>query len=384
MSAAAPARVAALDGLRGWASLSVVVFHLGWETFGKLFPIYRSFPAALISNGSFAVSLFLMVSGYVLTIRGWRDKDKVPVRRSILKRYFRLTPPILVSVLIFWAIVALGWSSTHDAGLIVHRPDWLATFARFHPDLVDALKFGLLGTYLEANPGGYGPFLWTMAVEFWGSFVVLGLCWFELPRHWSYLPLIAATVIALVVTWVPYFPIAACYPAGALVALMTKDSLIGSEPPSRTESAAATVVALIALIGAGLGEMANASNQVVALIAMATFLMVLRSGPILRFLSLPVSQWLGRLSFPLYLIQISIIVSLTSGLVVFTGANGILNPLTALGIALVSIAACLLAAQLFMPVERFTLDLASRVGRIAIPAARTPASPTQPSTTSRA
>jgi peptidoglycan/LPS O-acetylase OafA/YrhL len=144
------------------------------------------------------------------------------------------------------------------------------------------------------------------------------------------------------------------------------------------------VVVLIALVGAGLGEMANASNQVVALIAMATFLMVLRSGPILRFLSLPVSQWLGRLSFPLYLIQISIIVSLTSGLIVFFGANGILTPLTALGIALVSVVACLIAAQLFMPVERFTLDLASRVGRIAIPAARTPASPTQPSTTSRA
>jgi peptidoglycan/LPS O-acetylase OafA/YrhL len=364
---AAGTRVAALDGLRGWASLSVVVFHVTWETFGKLFPAFRSFPAALLGNGSLAVSLFLMVSGYVLTVRGWRDTDKAAVRRSMLKRYFRLTPPILVSVLIFFAVIALGWSNAHVAGDIVQRPDWLKAFGSFRPDLGDALWFGLARTYFDANPGGYGPFLWTMAIEFWGSFVVLGLCWFELPGRWSYLPLTAATVIALVLPWGPFFPIAACYPAGALVALMTKDGVIGSRAPSRLESATATLVAIVALAGAALGEMATISNQITALIAMAGFLVVLRSRPISAFLSLPVSQWLGRLSFPLYLIQVSIIVTITSGLIVLAQSSGVLNPLTALGIAVVSLAACLGAAQLFLPVERFALDLAGRVGRLAMP-----------------
>jgi len=375
MSAPSPTRVAALDGLRGWASLSVVVFHLSWETFGKLFPVFRSFPAALIGNGSLAVSLFLMVSGYVLTIRGWRDEDKGPVRRSMLKRYFRLTPPILVSVLIFWAVVALGWSNAHSAGLVVHRPEWLAAFARFRPDLGDALQFGFVGTYLQANPGGYGPFLWTMAIEFWGSFLVLGLCWIELPGRWSYLALIATTLVALIIPWGPFFPIAACYPAGALVALMTRDGLIGSEAPRRLESTTATIVALVAQVGAAVGQMAKISNQITALIAMAMFLVIIRSGPISRFLSLPISQWLGRLSFPLYLIQISVIVTITSGLVVAAQANGVLTPLTALGIALISVAACLGAAWLFMPVERFALDIAGRVGRIAMPKATRTAGP---------
>jgi peptidoglycan/LPS O-acetylase OafA/YrhL len=367
MTAAAPTRVAALDGLRGWASLSVVVFHLGWETFGKIYPDFRSFPEALIANGSLAVSLFLMVSGYVLTIRGWRDDDKDPVRRSLLKRYFRLTPPILVSVLIYWAVVALGWSHAHEAGLIVHRPDWLAAFARFGPNLGDVVGFGLFGAYVQANQGGYGPFLWTMAIEFWGSFVVLALCWFELPGRWSYAPLVALTAIGLMLPWSPYFPIAACYPAGALVALMSKDGLVGSDTPGPLESATATVVAILALIGAALAEMSGKSTQLTALVAMAVFLLVLRSGPISRFLSLPLSQWLGRLSFPLYLIQISVIVTITSGLIVVAKTNGLLAPAMALAIALLSLAACLLGAWLMLPVERFALDFAGRIGRLAIP-----------------
>ncbi len=64
-------RIGALDGLRGWAALVVVVFHFTWEMWGVHFPVFRQFPASLI-NGQLAVSIFFTLSGYVLTVRRWQ------------------------------------------------------------------------------------------------------------------------------------------------------------------------------------------------------------------------------------------------------------------------------------------------------------------------
>ena len=36
-----PARVGALDGLRGWAALGVLIYHVGWEMFGIIYPVFR-------------------------------------------------------------------------------------------------------------------------------------------------------------------------------------------------------------------------------------------------------------------------------------------------------------------------------------------------------
>ncbi len=366
-STAAPAdRLTALDGLRGWASLSVIFFHLTWETFGARFPVFRSFPFAFLGNGNFAVALFLMVSGYVLTIRGWRSDDKAGVRRSIVKRYVRLTPPILASVLIFYAAVALGWSSAQVAGQIVQRPDWLQAFGSFHPDVVDALSFGSFGVYFGGGPQSYGPFLWTMTIELWGSFLVLLLCWFELPARWSYLPLALLVTMGIFLTFVPYFPVAACYPAGAMVALAVKDGLVASGPPRPLQSTLASLVVVASLLAVAWAETTGISTRYTAILAMAAFVAVLRSGPALRLLSAPLSRWLGQVSFPLYLVQISVIVTITSGLIAWADRNGVLDVWEAGAIAVVSIGCCLLAAALFMPVERFALWLSARVGEAAV------------------
>ena len=35
-------RLDLLDGVRGWSALSVVLFHVFWETFGALVPAFRN------------------------------------------------------------------------------------------------------------------------------------------------------------------------------------------------------------------------------------------------------------------------------------------------------------------------------------------------------
>ena len=359
MSEHAAQRLSVLDGLRGWAAVSVVVFHLTWECFGGLYPQIRSLPLALVANGNMAVGLFLMVSGYVLTIRGWRSADKSGVRHSMLKRYFRLTIPIFGSVPLYWAVLAAGLSAAPAAATIVDSPDWLGQFGLIQPDFLAAIAYGLIGVYLRSTAYEYGPFLWTMVIELWGSFFVLGLCLFELRRAWAYVPVLALTVAALSVTRDPYLPIAACYVCGTLVALITKDGLIRTGTPTRRESVVASVLLIVSLGVAALAQAYDLPRAAIVPFAMIGFVAALRSGPVSRFLALPVSQWLGRISFPLYLLQILVIVTVTSWLVVWANAAAALSIWTAVGIALASIAACLALAWLYLPVERLALRMAA-------------------------
>lgn len=360
MSEAGSQRLSVLDGLRGWAAVSVVVFHLSWEIFGVLFPGVRSIPLAVVANGNMAVALFLMVSGYVLTIRGWRNPDKSGVRRSILKRYFRLTIPIFASVMLYWAIVALGLDAAPAAGAIVERPDWLGTFSQDNPDFLHAVLFGLVGTYLRPTADTYGPFLWTMTIELWGSYVVLGLCLLERRGSFAYVPVVLLTLLALWARDEPYFPLSSCYIGGALVALLTKDGIIRSGAPGRIESLVSTLVFALCVIVAGLAQYYKLGASIIVPFAIFGFVAALRSGPVSWFLSLPISQWLGRVSFPLYLLQIIVIVTVTSWLIIWANESGLLSIWMVAGIVAVSVVLCLAAAWAFLPIERLALNLAAR------------------------
>jgi peptidoglycan/LPS O-acetylase OafA/YrhL len=88
---------------------------------------------------------------------------------------------------------------------------------------------------------------------------------------------------------------------------------------------------------------------------------VLLSPNLAQLLSGRVSQALGRLSFPLYLAQFPILVSLTSGLIVAWGAPGAVG---AIVIGLVSIAATLALAALMLPVEWLAQWTGRQIGRL--------------------
>jgi peptidoglycan/LPS O-acetylase OafA/YrhL len=67
-----------------------------------------------------------------------------------------------------------------------------------------------------------------------------------------------------------------------------------------------------------------------------------------------VSRWLGRLSFPLYLIQFPVLVSVTSYAICLAAARGSLHGWVLAAIGTGSLLVCLAAAWAFTPVERLT------------------------------
>lgn len=168
-------KLKSLEGLRGLAAFSVVLFHF----FTRFYPtlvngtpdqIQTSYnielflattPLNVFYNGNFAVCIFFTLSGFVLSYKFFQTKDPKVIQSSAIRRYFRLMIPVLLSVMCFY--VAYQFKNPYAPNTIQHF------------SLINALKEGLYGAFFSIS-NQYNPVLWTMHFEFFGSFLVFGFC----------------------------------------------------------------------------------------------------------------------------------------------------------------------------------------------------------------
>lgn len=166
-------RIEYLDGLRGIAALFVVIFHmnpffsaLSWQKADFAYEVLRR-----ISNGNFAVCVFFVLSGFVLGRPFFSGGDSSRLGEAALRRYFRLTPPALASVLLaFFLWITIGFPVKE---MVEFGPGfaWASDLYNFTPSLTGALYSGLVGIYLPSSPTdiSYNGVLWSLAVELYGS-----------------------------------------------------------------------------------------------------------------------------------------------------------------------------------------------------------------------
>jgi peptidoglycan/LPS O-acetylase OafA/YrhL len=197
-----------------------------------------------------------------------------------------------------------------------------------------------------------------MIVELWGSLLVLALSQRALPLGISYLVLAAVAVGAYF-----EFPQAIPFPLGAMVALAQRDGWLFVKAPSRIESAIATVGALAVLVASGFFQKMVAWQVPDLIAGFLLFVCVMRSMPVRGLLSTPFSQLLGRLSFPLYLMQYPVIIALGASAIVVLDGAGWLTPWTAVAIMIGTGIVVAGAAVLYLPVEILTLGFIRRIGR---------------------
>ncbi|GIP34511.1 acyltransferase [Paenibacillus sp. J2TS4] len=177
-------KVTYLDGVRGAAALAVVIAHYLQVFVPAVFenrPELSHFawdrgvpktPLNLLFNGNFAVCLFFVLSGYVLSYKFFRTRDRRMVLASFFKRYFRLAVPALASVLLAYLVMMNGWGYYADVrGLtMATMPDPYTVT----PGIPELLKQGLYHTFFTYGMA-YNPVLWTMTYELFGSFIVFGV-----------------------------------------------------------------------------------------------------------------------------------------------------------------------------------------------------------------
>lgn len=280
-------------------------------------------PIAALWSGTFAVAIFFVLSGFVLSI-GYFQTGKVDILKKIAaKRYFRLMIPALVSILICYALIALSLSSMQSAAAII-QSDQLAKAWDFTPSIMTALYDGTVGVFI-GGANSYNPVLWTMAVEFLGSFMVFAtLLLFSDSRYRALV--YAVLLIALFNTWFMAFIIGMIFAdiytkkritAGkrkwyVLVSVLAISLYLGGYPYG--EDLSHTLYAPFSIFS-GL----NIDMRMLSLTAAATLLVVgvLTIVQVANVLQRKPIRLLGKYSFSLYLVHLPILWIVTTQIFVW-------------------------------------------------------------------
>ena len=375
-------KLAHLDGLRGLAAVVVVISHfanafLPASVFGNAAKahfalektIYSS-PLQLLVAGNFAVCIFFALSGYVLSHKFFNTKDAFHARAGAAKRYFRLMPPILASILLSYAVYHLGLSNNVDAAKISGSTLWLsrlwppASGLGFHSAIWQGVYGALTGT---VDTTIFNNVLWTMKVEFFGSFLVYAfITLFGNARNrW------VIYIVLIMLSWNTYY-------FAFILGLLLSD-LTATRPKLQLSTATLTLAMVTGLtLGAApiAGPYASFySNLSVPFLPSADMfvlphvvgagliLMTVIYSPFLKhaFATRPM-RYIGKISFSLYLLHVIILGSLACTVLVWLAPRHsyLFSILMAV---LISIPATVVAAHYFTKyVDGPSVRLANRLG----------------------
>jgi peptidoglycan/LPS O-acetylase OafA/YrhL len=241
-------RTSWLDGVRGVAATAVFLFH-AMGCWAPIVPAWRAdtdqtsllqlpFVRTIFVSGGGAVSVFFVLSGYVLTHRSLRLIRNGSVREvyscvasSTFRRGFRLyLPPVLLT---FCEMLStrlgyappLNFEFVPEPTLLGQFGDWLAETNR----LVNPIQnFGGAIRGIVVHPK-YDAVIWTIPVEFYGSMVCY-LLLFTLAGVQRTTPRMASVAVLCLLSMASGSWNIACFTAGMLIA----DFNLGQDDDSTT------------------------------------------------------------------------------------------------------------------------------------------------------
>ncbi|WFS03306.1 acyltransferase family protein [Rhizobium tumorigenes] len=305
-------RLEHLDGLRGVAAVVVVIFHVMAALAPQMTPgldngiasnIY--FPFAVAWNGPFSVCIFFVLSGFVVTEAALGRHN--PLWIEFVIRFLRLAIPSAASVLFAYLLLKAFPVSASNLFKYTQSP-WLSfTYQNSIPGLLSALYDGMAGVFLT---GGslFNNVLWTMRPELIGSMVCFMVSYFRLPQA-----RMAAAIAFGIAFWTVGRFEYECFVLGILLReAWASHNLKASGVP-------------LLILGLGIGSLNGDFSKVEFLSWFDVLLDPRRNGflyPIgaamvvygcltlkhpIRILSSKTARFLGRISFPIYLIHVPII-----------------------------------------------------------------------------
>lgn len=371
-----------IDGLRGYAACQVVLLHYcsaflpviarvghtshyAWEA-----SVSRSAWFVLI-DGYSAVYLFFVMSGFVLAPSFMGSAQGGA--GLAFKRFTRLYVPVLAASLLAWLLLQL-LPQTRTQALGYSLSDWLAGLGHNPLTVLALAKDILLGSMLMGYnglsvfdaaahlmpaalaPGPVGAALntptWTLHVEFWGSMLVLALAllWRSVDRRlfWavfaSLVLLAGSSHYSLFLLGFLLFHTYSAVSSHIVTKGLGAWLIVVGMFTCVVKDLSLLSVALAALRRITWMDAASDFHWQSQVGAALVFIGVLLNKPAQSWLASPLAQWLGKLSFSIYLLHFPVL--LTAGCAVFAWWPGSYAAACLLS-ALVGIAATLLLATLF-------------------------------------
>jgi peptidoglycan/LPS O-acetylase OafA/YrhL len=392
-----------LDGVRGWAALLVAYSHFVAAMHPALLGAGEErahFPGAawlgrsgfiVLYNPQLAVDIFFVLSGFVLATAV--NNRPAPLTELIVRRWLRLGLPILATTALIWPLVNYHLFPAPAAGALA-KSTWLTLMynwaaAPAYPYMTLWTLFSeSLGSVLLTGYASYNPALWTMKMEFLGS-IGLFAGYSLLPPAWArHGAGLAVALAAIGFAWLtpllaPFcfgialfeirrlaatrFPPAAAPPVAAV--LLVAGLLLGGMPYDGRAEPYLSILRLASPWVSGV-VLVQVSFRLAALCIVAA---VLLWAPLQRLLLGRVSQWLGRVSFSLYLVHVPILCSGGAWLLLWLEPSFGYNAATLVVLPLFLGAALTVAGLGARWIDEPAIRLSKRIGAAVLPALRSAA-----------
>jgi len=316
-------KLAYLDGLRGIAAMIVVFHHLALmfcpamvygEDTASLAKFCSTTPLNIFYNGDFAVSLFFVLSGYVLSYKYVLLNDPRIIIGYAVKRYFRLMPLIGSSVIFIVLCIKMDLINTAPLNGYTQVGDWLLGFFKTDATFLQLLENIFYGI-LFFGDNTYNPVVWSMQVEFLGSMLLFAFILLNHKVKWKWILFIAALILA--VYYKHYYYMAflmgygLCYlnetnkikplPRGLKLLVLLLAIILSSFPASWLYWKS-SMYRVIYFDFSDVVSIYHIAGSTLFL------LLTLKHLPAEKFLSLKPIRFLGKISFPLYLFHIILLI----------------------------------------------------------------------------
>ena len=318
-----------LDSLRGIAALVVVLghFHIafGMKHYTKgVKDIISIFTTYTILYGSFAVCLFFVLSGFVLSVHYFKSYSNEILIKQSIKRYPRLFLPVLVTSFIYWLVQRFGFFQNLEVVKITSS-EWFSGFwihSYTFKQLVLRCGYDLMFFNEQTFCNNINTSLWTMPIELKYSFLLFASLF--VIRNMSHLWLYNLVILALIFIWkdsnfIFYF----AFMLGINIAYFYVNM------PQKEISKTRFYVLLIfsAIIGTLPFQslIVNADMGTIMRCISASFIiyLALYYKPLQNFLTHKVLLFLGEMSFSLYLIHALVLGTVSSYIFLYLHNLGI-------------------------------------------------------------
>ena len=377
------ARIEFLDGLRGWASLVVLIYHtwMCFLVFSVPFLKYdrarllhdlsvQNYPGILTgiiyiftTDGHLAVFVFFVISGYALSA-GHLNLSRTKLALAATSRYFRLMIPILFTSVLAYTLLKLNLMFNLEYATTPEKSSvWLGIFYRFNADFLEMLKFSMYDVFFAYDGNKtYNSSLWTMPVEIFGSILIYSyLAIFKSKDEVNWKLSFSLTIFVFYLK-----PIMATFLIGYLIAEIHKKFGTGYLTRQRRTKKQEAIFITLFIVTAILSTYLRVNDYVTTAIASCLVIAVSFSKQLSSFFSNSLSRYLGRISFPLFLIQIPVICSWSSYLALKLGRS----ELSLVGASLINlfatIAMCFICATLLLPIEKISIVYSKKIAQFFV------------------
>lgn len=308
-----------LDGLRGWAALTVLIAHLmmrygiSYDHFNDdaviQYLLYRT-PIFFLHDASSAVKIFFIVSGFSLAYYFFLGKNHYKLFEMAILRFFRLGIPVICSALVVYFCFKLDLYRENNARLYrSHLPEldaWQVIYGTAIKDVI-----GIDSSYLRMN-----LVFWTMPIEFIASMGIFTAL-FVSEKFNSWLRIF--TYFLLVVYFRDSHFLGFVF--GVALCDVTVNFFIKNQENSRYirqlcyRSEVYIIVSLFLFYWSirafprfsSIVQYHIMNEMFYGFLVALSFFMIASFGYTKRFFSTRLSQYLGKISFPLYLIHMPVI-----------------------------------------------------------------------------